>query len=192
VEPLRALRDQLVQRWFDADRKALALVGGGRKEGRSFIAANLAVVFAQLGARTLLVDADMRNASQHRLFGLDNRTGLSALLSERCGAEAAQRIPGLNHLSVLPAGVRPPNPSELLGRPLFAHCFHELKRDFDVILFDTAAATESGDAQAVSIRVGAALIVARKNSTRMWQVRALAYSSSQVSVTVIGAVLNEF
>ncbi|TMI42135.1 MAG: chain length determinant protein tyrosine kinase EpsG [Betaproteobacteria bacterium] len=83
VEALRAVRGQLMLRWLDSEpaSKALAILSAARKEGRSFIAANLAVVFAQLGARTLLIDADLRQPCLHRLFGLDNRAGLSAVLS---------------------------------------------------------------------------------------------------------------
>src|SRR5688572_5401270 len=78
VEALRTLRSQLMLRWFDSseEHKALAVVSPAPKEGRSFIAANLAVVFSQLGERTLLVDADMRHPTQHLLFGLENKTGL--------------------------------------------------------------------------------------------------------------------
>ncbi len=194
AEALRALRDQLMLHWFEADpdRKALAIISAARNEGRSFIAANLAVVFSQLSMRTLLIDANLRNPSQHELFGLDSRTGLSAMLSGRCGAEAVQRIPGLMNLCVLPAGTLPPNPSELLARPAFSECLRELKREFDVVLLDTPAAAHSSDAQTVTIRTGAALIVVRKNATRMWQVRAIANHSGQASTTVVGTVLNEF
>jgi receptor protein-tyrosine kinase len=194
VEALRALRSQLMLRWFDTDpeHKALAIVSAGRKEGRSFIAANLAVVFSQLGEHTLLIDADLRNSCQHKLFGLDNRAGLSSLLAERCGAEAIQRIPALLDLSVLPAGPLPPNPSELLARPLFSQRLQELGKEFDVILLDTPAVAEVGDAQSVTMRAGAALIVVRKNATRMWQVRGIADNTNQASATVVGTVLNEF
>ncbi|HET7362570.1 MAG TPA: chain length determinant protein tyrosine kinase EpsG, partial [Burkholderiales bacterium] len=82
AEALRAVRDQLLLRWLERkpESRALAILSAARGEGRTFIAANLAVVFSQLGSRTLLVDADLRNPRQHRIFGLDNRTGLSALL----------------------------------------------------------------------------------------------------------------
>src|ERR1700716_1507918 len=83
AEALRAVRDQLILRWLERkpESRALAILSAARREGRSFIAANLAIVFSQLGSRTLLIDADLRNARQHRLFGLENRIGLSALLS---------------------------------------------------------------------------------------------------------------
>ena len=194
VEALRALRSQLMVRWFDTDpaRRALAVVSAARNEGRSFIAANLAVVFSQLGEHTLLIDTDMRNPCQHELFGLDNRGGLSAILSGRGGPEMIQRIPSLLDLSVLPAGALPPNPLELLARPLFPQLLGELATEFDVILLDTPAAAECSDAQTIAVCAGAALVVIHKNTTRISQVRRITDSLSQGSATVVGAVLNEF
>lgn len=193
LEALRALRSQLMLRWFDsADRKALAIVSGERREGRSFITANLAVAFSLLGEHTLLIDADMRNPCQHVLFGLDNRAGLSAVLSGRGGLEVIQSVPGLPELSVMPGGVLPPNPLELLGQPLFAQLLEELCQEFDIILLDSPAAAECADAQTVAVRAGAALIVARKNATRMWRVRGVSNTVVQASATVVGTVLNDF
>jgi len=194
VEALRALRSQLMLRWFNTDpeHKALAIVSAERKEGRSFIAANLAVVFSQLGEHTLLIDADMRNPSQHALFGLDNRAGLAAVLSGRGGPEAIRRVPALLDLSVLPAGAHPPNPSELLARPLFAQLLRELAKEFDVILLDTPAAAETSDALTVCMCADSALIVVRKNTARAWRVRGVADSAAQSSTTLVGTVLNDF
>lgn len=194
VESLRALRSQLMLRWFgtDPEHKALAVVSSQHREGRSFMASNLAVVFSQLGARTLLIDADLRNPCQHRLFGIDNRVGLSALLSGRGGREAIHRIPALLDLSVLPAGARAPNPSELVARPVFRRLVREFAKDFDVILFDTSPAGENSDALNVSICAGSALIVVRKNAARLWQVRGIADGATQSSVTLVGTVLNDY
>ena len=194
VEALRALRSQLMLRWFDVDpaRKALAVVSAERNEGRSFIAANLAVAFSQLGEHTLLIDADMRNPSQHRLFGLDNRAGLSAVLTGRGGPEAIQRIPALRDLSVLPAGVQPPNPSELLARPEFAQLLQEMAREFDILILDTPAAADTADAQTITMRAGGALLVVRKNASRFWRVRGIADHAVETSATIVGTVLNDF
>ena len=194
VEALRALRSQLMLRWFDSDptRKALAIIGAARKEGRSYLTANLAVVFSQLGEHTLLIDANMRNPSHHKLFGLGNHAGLSEVLSGRGGLEVIQRIPGLLDLSVLPAGAQPPNPLELLSRPLFARLLNDLAQNFDVILLHSPPAAEYTDAQMIAVRAGAALIVARRNVTRMWQVRGVSNTVAQASAIVVGSVLNEF
>ena len=77
VEQLRMLRSQLMLRWFDngTERKGLAVVSAGSGDGRSYIAANLAIVFSQLGERTLLIDADMRTSRQHKLFNIGKRAG---------------------------------------------------------------------------------------------------------------------
>jgi chain length determinant protein tyrosine kinase EpsG len=194
VETLRALRSQIMLRWFstDPDHKMLAIVSSERGEGRSFIAANLAVVFSQLGERTLLIDADLRNPCQHRLFGLANRHGLTTILSGRAGTELIQRIPGLVHLSVLPAGALPPNPSELLARPVFRQMLQEVAKQYDVILLDTSSASATPDPLNVSMCAEAALIVVRKNAARVWQVRGIADDAAQSSATLVGTVLNDF
>ena len=194
MEALRALRSQLMLRWFDSDpaRKALAIVSAARNEGRSFIAANLAVVFSQLGEHTLLIDADLRHPRQQELFSLENRAGLSAVLSGRAGAEAIHRIPSLLDLSVLPAGAQPPNPLELLARSLFPQLLADLAKEFDVIILDSPPASEFADAQTLAARAGCALIVARKNATRISQVRGVSDTVAQTSATVVGTVLNDF
>ena len=194
VEALRALRSQLILRWFDADHahKALAIVSAARNEGRSFIAANLAVVFSQLGEHTLLIDADLRTPCQHKHFGLDSRSGLSAVLSGRSGPEAIQRIVALRDLSVLPAGALPPNPQELLARAQFPELLQDLAKEFDVIILDSPAAAEYADAQTLAARAGAALIVARKNATSLSQARGVVDSLTHAKATVVGTVLNDF
>lgn len=194
VEAIRALRSQLMLRWFDAEpsNKGLAILSAERGEGRSYIAANLAVVFAQLGERTLLIDADLRNPRQHKLFGLDNRVGLSAVLAERAGREAVQRIAPLPNLSVLPAGAIPPNPQELLARPAFHQLLQQISPQLDVILVDAPAAGDTADAQILAVRTGAAIIVARKNAARTWRVQGVSDCVALAKATIVGAVLNDF
>jgi len=192
VEALRALRSQLMWRWFESgeERRALAITSGERGEGRSYLAANLAVVFSQQGQRTLLIDADMRHPRQHQLFSLENRIGLSSILSGRAGTESIQRVPSLLDLSVLSAGAPPPNPLELLGRPAFGEMLRELARQFDVILIDTPAGDECADAQTVAVRAGAAVIVTRQNTSRVAKVRDLLGLLSEARVHLLGTVLN--
>ncbi|MCG3186146.1 MAG: hypothetical protein IOMNBAOH_00700 [Rhodocyclaceae bacterium] len=191
VEALRSLRSQLLLRWFDPGRRMLAIVSPERGEGRSWLAANLAIVFSQLGEKTLLIDADLRNPRQHQLFGVDNTIGLSAALSGRGGPESAQRIPALRDLSVLPAGAKPPNPVELLSRPSFSSLLDSLSRDFDVIIIDSAAANEHADAQTIAARAGGAVLLAEQNRSRASSLRALADTLTQSGSVLVGTVINQ-
>ena len=195
-ENLRAVRSQLMLRWFNSDtiHKVLATVSPGRAEGRSFIAANLAVVFAQQGQRTLLIDADLRAApgrGQQALFKLGKSAGLSGLLADRAGLEAVQTVPGLSGLAVLPAGAVPPNPQELLGRPHFGQLLLTLSNQFDVILIDTPAGDDYADAEIIASRAGAALMVARKNRSLAAHTTMLARRLQGNGVTLVGSVLND-
>jgi protein-tyrosine kinase len=193
VEPLRALRSQLTHRWFtDVGHKALAVTSPGRGAGRSWLAANLATVFAQIGERTLLIDADMRHPRQHSLFNLNNSVGLSALLTGRAGKEAACRVHPQLRLFVLPAGIIPPNPQELLGRPVFDLVIERFTDQFDIIIIDTPAASETADAQIVAKRVGGAVMLARRGVTRQAHLTAATQTLVQTGVNVVGSVFNEF
>lgn len=194
VEKLRGLRSQLMLRWFDADaeQNILAIVSPGAGEGRSFIAANLAIVFSQLGKRTLLVDSDLRAPRQHELFKLGNNAGLSSLLAGRAGAGGIARIPSLPGLSVLPAGATPPNPQELIGRSAFAELLQSLAGEYDVVIVDTPAASEYPEAQVIATHASAALIVARKDRTSMPEAISLTRSLQQTGAIPVGSVLNDF
>ncbi len=192
VEALRALRTQLLLRWFTPERKVLAIVSPSRGDGRSYLAANLAIVFSQLGERTLLIDADMRDARQHELFGLPNQYGLSALLTGRMNGAGIARVNHFANLSVIPAGATPPNPLELVSRAEFKDVLAHESSNFDVILIDTPAAATSSDAQAIAARAGGALVVAREDRSRVEAISRLTASIQSTHAEIVGCVLNRF
>lgn len=195
-ENLRAVRSQLMLRWINSYpiHKVLAVVSPNACEGRSFIAANLAIVFAQQGQRTLLIDGDLRakpQRSQHALFKLGKSSGLSGILADRATLEAAQLVPGLPNLAVLPAGTVPPNPQELLGRPGFSQILLTASAQFDVILIDTPCGGDYADAEIIASRAGAALMVARKNKSLLPQTTSMARRLRDSGVVLVGSVLND-
>jgi protein-tyrosine kinase len=193
IEPLRAIRSLIALRCGDDPaKKVLAITSPGRQEGRSWLAANLAVVFAQIGQRTLLIDADMRHPHQHVLFNLNNDVGLSALVTGRTGREAAIRIHPKLRLFVLPAGVMPPNPHELLARPVFDLVLQQFAGQFDLVLLDTPAMSETADTQIIAARAGTAVILARRNRTRMMDLAAAMQSLNHAGVSVVGSVYNKY
>jgi protein-tyrosine kinase len=194
AEELRALRTQLLIRWTNgaAKQRVLTVVSPGAGEGRSYVAANLATAFAQLGERTLLIDADLRTPRQHQIFGIANRVGLSAVLSGRADGTAVVPLPELGRLSVLPSGAIPPNPQELLSRRVLGILLHELRANYDIILIDTPPALPYADAQCVAFRAGSAIVINRKDHTRLADTNSVVKDMSEAGTHVIGAVLNSF
>ncbi len=194
VEQLRALRSQLMVRWLEdvPGRRSIVVASPERGEGRSFIAANLAVVFSQLGERTLLIDADMRDPVQHKLFKLPDGVGLSNLLAGRAGDEAIVKIGSLLGLSVLPAGTLPPNPQELLARSQFAALLARLESSFDVIVIDSPALALADDVSTLTARARAALLVGRKDRTSFRLMQALTKRLVRANGALVGSVLNQF
>jgi protein-tyrosine kinase len=195
-ENMRALRSQLMLRWLNKtpNSKALAIVSPEKKDGRSFVAGNLAIVFAQQGQRTLLIDGDLRSESdqgQQTLFKLSRSSGLSGILANRAGLEVAQLVPGLPNLAILTAGAVPPNPQELLGRLAFSNLLEIANQQFDVILIDTPAGSSFADAEIIAARASTALMVGRKNKTRLPEMSNMAHRLQNGGVELIGAVLND-
>ena len=192
VEAIRSLRSQLTLRWFNEERKQLALVGSGPGVGCSLLAANLAIVFSQLGQRTVLVDANLRNPRQHQLFDLSTSIGLSELLVGRADRGAICKIPSFVDLSVLSAGTLPPNPQELLGRPAFRLLMRDLAKNYDITLLDTSGDLLYADTQNIVAETGAALMVMHKHHSRVSDALALQSQLANAKAQIVGAVINEF
>jgi len=194
AEQIRTLRTQLLIRWSNAGsrRRVLLIASPGAGEGRSFLAANLAVAFAQLGQRTLLIDADLRTPRQHLIFGIPNGAGLSAVLSGRGDLRAAIPVPVLGPLSVLPAGSTPPNPQELLLRPTLAGLLDQVEAQYDVVLIDSSPAKDYADVQSLAFRAGGALVLARKDHTRRDDTAGIVRELGDAGARIVGTVLNVF
>jgi receptor protein-tyrosine kinase len=191
AENLRTVRNQLMLRWFgdNSSNRAIAVVSVDRGDGRSWVAANLAVVFSQLGERTLLIDGDLRQPRQHRLFGISNRIGLTTLLAGRSAEGSIQNISELRDLSVLPAGAEAPNPQELLTRSAFKAFLADMQSKFDIILFDTPAASDYADAQILAVRAGAALVIAYDRRSRIAQLERLADDMRESGAQIVGSLI---
>ena len=198
AENFRALRSQLMMRLFcDADSsgnggRALAVISPNAGDGKTYTATNLAVTLAQLGGRTLLVDADMRSPRVHEVFQLGNQAGLSSILSGRADKQVIQQVAAIPSLFVLPVGTTPPNPQELVERPAFGLLLRELVSKFDHVVVDTPAAVHGADAAVIAAKCGAALVIARKDVSRSAALRELVASLAGAPVKLAGVVFNEF
>jgi polysaccharide biosynthesis transport protein len=196
AESFRAIRSQVMKRVFNGRSvppRALAVVSPNAGDGKTFFAANLAVTLAQLGGRTLLIDADMRGPRQHEVFNLANSGGLAGILSGRAPDDTAiQPVPGVPGLFLLPVGNTPPNPLELVERPAFGLLLRELTAKFDYVVVDTPAAQYGADATVIAERCGASLMLARRDVSRIAAVEAMAVELADDQPRLTGVVVNSY
>lgn len=193
-EAMRLLRTQIIAQHIKRGRRALAVVAPVDGVGCSFIVANLATALSQVGIKTLLIDANMREPRIEQFFGIDAQApGLSTYLSlQAARPERVVHANVLPSLSVITAGPPVSRPQELLSGSRFRDGVNILLREYDIALFDTPAASSSADALTVAAAAGYALIVARRDQTFVRDVATLAGQLAAARSSVIGSVLNEF
>jgi chain length determinant protein tyrosine kinase EpsG len=191
-EFFRSVRSQLISALFAEDGvgNALAVVSPSVGDGKSYFCANLAAAFSQLGGRTLLIDADLRNPRQQEIFSIASVEGLSGILAGRNQANIVKPVPDLPSLYVLPVGIAPPNPLELVQRPAFSMLLNELKSKFNYIIVDTPADSRGADSIVIAAAVGATVAVARRGATSMRDLGIIA-QRLQKSSKFLGVVIND-
>jgi receptor protein-tyrosine kinase len=193
AERIRALRTELMAAMGPKEQACMiAVLSPARGEGRSQLAAELAVAFAQLDRATLLVDADMRRPAQQRLFeGLEADNGLAQAIS-RSEPPLAHAVPCYPHLSIATAGATPPNPLELLSGAGFRSLVALWRRQYDFVIFDTPPICEFADGLAVAALAGQALLVSRAHHTTYRATRSLLRRMAATESRVLGAVISHF
>ncbi len=147
AEAYRTLRTNIQFSSFDKSVQTVSITSSGPGEGKSTIASNLAVVTAESGKRTLLIDCDQRKPMIHKIFNQSNLVGLSNLLAGEVTIENAIKPTNMENLSIITAGTRPPNPSELLASGKMKHFVEDMKDKYDFIVFDTPPVLIVTDAQ---------------------------------------------
>jgi non-specific protein-tyrosine kinase len=192
AEIFRSLRTNIQFASVDKSLRSLIITSPLPEEGKSTVAANLAVVMAQSGRNVILVDADMRKPAMHNIFGLRGRSGLSRLFipSEMSFDEVIQST-NIQNLWVVAAGALPPNPSELLGSDRLLWILKELNKRCDLIIFDTPPAIPVTDALVLAQRVDAVLMVVRQNKSSIQASRTTVNLLNRSGSRVLGIVLND-
>ncbi|MGO4108783.1 CpsD/CapB family tyrosine-protein kinase [Paenibacillus sp. YAF4_2] len=190
-EAYRTLRTNLQYAETDRPLQLLMVTSAGPKEGKSTTIMNLAVTYAQMEKRTILVDADLRKPTAHFTFGLSNRTGLSHVLSGQADLREVvkeSRIPGLD---VMTSGPIPPNPSELLGSSRMDALLDQLREQYDIVLIDTPPVLAVADAQVVSSKSdGVLLVVNARTGKRQHAIKAR-NALQFVQARIVGIALNQ-
>jgi capsular exopolysaccharide synthesis family protein len=194
AEAIRLLRTQIISQHIGAGRRALAVCAAVDGSGATFIAANLAAAISQVGYKTLLVDANLRNPRIDGIFGIDpGGPGLTSYLALEANRPERVVYSGvLPNLSVIPAGPPVGRPQELLSGARFRAGVDILLREYDIAIFDTPATNESADALTIAGLLGYALVVARKNMAYVRDVEVMSQQIAAARATVIGSVLNDY
>lgn len=191
IEAFKNLRSQLNLRWLD-DNQSLVVCSPESGCGSSYVAANLAVLFAQSGKKTLLVDVNFRHASQHLCFGDSNQMGLSQVLARRSDLDVIKPIEGLKNLNVLFSGVMPPNPLELLERGRLPELKLRLEQDYDVIIYDAPPVNQYSDTFRLADVMKGLLLVVKKNDTKISDLKRAKYRLQEAGVEPVGVAINDF
>jgi len=187
----RVLRTNLQFIAVDRPLCTLMVTSPSPKEGKSLASANLAVAMAQSGKRVILVDADLWRPCQHHIFEMDNTEGLtSALLSDDASLTPVLQQGPVENLGILLSGPVPPNPSDLLGSRRMGDLIEALRRQTDVVIFDSPPVMADADATILAARVDGILLVVDSGSTRRGPAQRSKEALEAVGARLTGVVLN--
>ena len=189
-ESYRKLRTALQFVDVDSTVRVILVTSAVAGEGKSTTCANLAAAFAENGQRVLLIEADLRRPKVADLFGFEREVGLSNVLAGQVALEEALQGWGDSALTVLPSGMVPPNPSELLGSAHMAKLVSKTREMFDVVVIDSPPLLPVTDAAVTSANADGVVLVVRAAKTSKNQVDKALESLKAVDARVFGAVLN--
>lgn len=189
-EAFRTLRTNIQFSSIDSQVKTMMITSTGPSEGKSTITANLAVVLAQSGKKTLLVDTDLRKPTVHRTFRLLNRDGLTNALTSQDNFKQFAKNTEIDNLDVITTGPIPPNPSELLGSMAMARFINEVSAIYDTVIFDTPPVIAVTDAQILATQVDGVFLVVNSGKTNRDMALKAKTLLSNVKANILGCVLN--
>jgi capsular exopolysaccharide synthesis family protein len=190
-ESYRALRTAILLSATGSPPKVMLMTSALPQEGKTTTSINTAIVLAQKGARVLLVDADLRRPSVHKVFNIKPKIGLSTLLTGTSKVESSIiTVPQLPNLSLLPAGPPPPHPAELLGSSLMKQYIEQWRGQYDHVIFDTPPALSVTDSILLSVDMDSVVLVVRSGNTTKAALRRTKELLAQVNARVLGVVVN--
>jgi capsular exopolysaccharide synthesis family protein len=190
AEAFRKLRTNFGFLGIDRESLCCVVTSPTAGDGKSTVAANLAIALAQAGQRVALIDADLRKPSLHKLFRLQQRVGTTTVLLDQAGVHDAIQHLGPGLPAVLTSGQLPPNPSEVLGSRRMGELVAELRAAYEVVMIDCAPLLPVTDPMVVSRFADGILLIARAGTTTRDQAQAARAASVKAGAKVFGAVLN--
>ncbi|MFD9365207.1 CpsD/CapB family tyrosine-protein kinase [Priestia megaterium] len=190
AEQYRTIRSNIQFSSLDEDIRSLVMTSSGPGEGKSTTAANLAIVYAQQGKKVLLVDADLRKPTAHFSFRLENHIGFTNVLTKKTKLLEAVYQTDIPNLSILTSGPIPPNPSELLASKNMDKLLEIMYENFDFILFDTPPTLAVTDAQILSNKAEATLLVVSSGTTDRNAAQKAKELLTNAKARLLGVILN--
>jgi succinoglycan biosynthesis transport protein ExoP len=190
AEAFRKLRTNFAFLAVDRTNICCVVTSPSASEGKSTVAANLAVALAQAGQRVAVIDADLRKPTLHKVFDLPQRVGTTTVLLDQASVHDAIQFLGPDMPSVLTCGQLPPNPSELLGSRRMQELLAQLRSSYDVVLIDSAPLLPVTDPMVISRFADGILLVTRAGATTRDQVQAAKAISAKAGATLFGTILN--
>jgi tyrosine-protein kinase Etk/Wzc len=190
VEALREVRTAMARDLAHTRNNIVMVTGPTTSAGKSFVAANLATLHAEAGARVALIDGDMRRGHLAAFFSQSNRGGLSEVLAERIPLRDALRQVGIDGVTFMSCGARPENPAALLTRPRFREVLQRLSNHFDMVIVDTPPFLAVTDASIIANETGASLLVLRSGMQTEEEIADTIKKIERAGGRVAGAVFN--
>ena len=172
------------------DKKIISVTSANAAEGKSTTTANLAISFSQTESKVLLIDADLRKPTQHKLFEVNNKTGLSTVLGKMNAVENSIIKGVRENLDLMPAGPIPPNPSELLASQQFENMINELAQQYDYVIIDTPPVNVVSDVLVMSKAITGVLFVSMHGETTYDSIESGLQKLEMAEVNVLGFILN--
>jgi protein-tyrosine kinase len=191
TEAFRTLRTSIGFASTDRNMKLILVTISTPGEGKSTVAANLAMVMAQAGNQVLVVDADLRKPTQHRKFGVINDKGLVNMLVQGKTLEEVVRPGPIEGISLVTSGPIPPNPSELFASEVTSEIFTEMKEKYDVVIIDTPPVIAVTDAVLIAAKVDGVIMVVKANVTKIDLIRDAMERMEKADAKILGVVLNQ-
>jgi succinoglycan biosynthesis transport protein ExoP len=191
VEAFRTIRLGLTHAYDSARPVQMTITSPGAGEGKSLIASNLALSFAEAGYRTLLVDGDIRRGELHAMFAVNRRPGLIDYLVGSAGLDTVVRVTAHENLTLIPCGSRRHRGPELLGSPLMSKLVSEMRLSYDVIIVDSPPLAAGVDPFVLGTATGNMLLVLRSGETDRKLAHAKLELLDRLPVRLLGAVLND-
>ena len=207
AESFRALRTNIQFHDLEKKTKSFAVTSASPQEGKTTVAVNLAITMAQAGMKTLLIGSDMRKPAVAKAFGIESSPGLTDVLLGnytwrdvlktitdiivgKMSLDEVMLTPGLDNLHIITSGTHPPNPAELIDSKRLVDLIESVKKEYDIVIFDTPPVLSTADPLILGTKVDAVILVYRVGSISKGLLKRATLQLSQVKANLMGVVLN--